>query len=185
VCSCYLTTCVEDGGHSVCTDPKTDPLNCGHCGVQCFAGDACSQAFCCPSPLVFCPDAGLCIDLDTDSENCGACGILCPNEARCVTPAGGFPACVCADGGPGTDFEVCSGLCVDFANDSYNCGACGNACVHGPCAPNDAGSESCGCASPYQRCNSLCIDPRDDYEHCGGCTPCQPPATKCLDSACQ
>jgi hypothetical protein len=156
-------------------------------GFQCILGschgcDEVTQSYCDT-------DAGLeCVDLTTDLNNCGGCGIQCAADQHCAAPAGEVSTCICNnDGGPGTttDIQSCDDSCVDLDHDPYNCGACHNICVYGPCTPGDAGTGVCACDAPFELCGSTCIDPRDDFNHCGGCTACSPPATQCVDSNCQ
>ena len=189
-CNCHLTTCITDAGVSACVDPESDPLNCGQCGSPCPASMDCILGSCTDCDairnVVWCStDAGVYCVSGTTEGNCGGCGIQCPPDAYCVAPAGQTATCVCADGGPGTDLELCHGACLDFAHDRYDCGACGNICLYGACAPGDAGTGVCGCDSPFEWCGSTCVDPRDDYGHCGGCTACSPPATECVDGECE
>src|SRR4051812_18819907 len=70
--------------NSVCSDPVTDPNNCGACGARC-ATDICFQGGCvasCPAPTTVC--GGTCLDLSSNPANCGACGNSC-GAGRCVT----------------------------------------------------------------------------------------------------
>ena len=193
-CTCHLTTCSVDGG-SVCVDPESDPLNCGICGQPCpFVGMNCNLGGCdCYPPRALGPcgvDGGyICADFANDDNNCGGCGIVCAPDQHCAAPGGSGGVCVCdLDGGPGEPLlplENCGGVCVDLAHDSYDCGACGNICLYGPCMPGDAGTGVCGCDAPFELCDSKCIDTRNDFNHCGGCTACPPPATQCINGTCQ
>ncbi|HUB06890.1 MAG TPA: hypothetical protein VMB50_07815 [Myxococcales bacterium] len=87
-----------------CADVANDPANCGGCGFQCPAGQACVQGECTGAPAncgagrigAFCNlDAGLsslccpgvgCTDTASDPLNCGACGNEC-RGGRCVSGA--------------------------------------------------------------------------------------------------
>jgi hypothetical protein len=193
-CTCNLTTCSDGDGGTICTDPAMDPLNCGLCGNPCpRAGMSCALGTCCPNSLTvaYCDgDAGIeCADFTTDPNNCGGCGIVCAPDQHCAAPGGIGGVCVCeVDGGPGEpllSIENCGGTCVDLAHDTYDCGACGNICLYGPCMPGDAGTGACGCDAPFELCASKCIDTRNDFNHCGGCAACSPPATQCINGMCQ
>jgi hypothetical protein len=66
----------------VCTNTKTDPSNCGHCGTVCPAGSICQNGSCtCPAPNMWCGNA--CIDPQTDPHNCGSCGNVCTSGQSC------------------------------------------------------------------------------------------------------
>ncbi|MEO5730947.1 MAG: hypothetical protein ABI134_36275, partial [Byssovorax sp.] len=87
----------------VCSTLKSDPKNCGSCGVACAEGQVCDLGVCaggCSPPLVNC-SAG-CVDEQSDPQHCGACTTVCGAGQIC-----GSGACVC---GPGLD--VCDGACV-------------------------------------------------------------------------
>lgn len=97
----------DDGGADaglVCTDLKTDNLNCGACGTSCAAlqapphatlgcaAGACAIAKCdvgyddCNKTL----NDGCEVDLNADKLNCGKCGTVCPNN----TPVCGAGKCI-------------------------------------------------------------------------------------------
>jgi hypothetical protein len=131
-----------------CTDPTTDPLNCGGCGVVCTGGEACIESKCggcyfgqtCTGTQACCPSTG-CADVETDPKNCGSCGWQCPTGDACVgatcvarcNEAGACPAneTCCADG------------CIATQSDPANCGGCGvqcgstATCIDGSCAANE------------------------------------------------
>jgi len=99
-CSAQQLNC---GG--TCVDSRTDPDNCGGCGVSCDgdAGLACSAGVCsssCLTPLVVCDRA--CVDRGSDSANCGTCGNVCPANQGCVDGA-------CK---PALSFDAGAGSCI-------------------------------------------------------------------------
>ena len=92
--SCQFTMCPVTGGTTtVCSDPKTDPLNCGACGQSCLGG-ACSNGACQPVVLAS-RGANTLLSLAVDSTNV----YWTENEAH--TGAGLAPSDVvsCAKGG--------------------------------------------------------------------------------------
>ena len=116
----------------VCTSPKTDPDNCGGCGITCGENEACSGGFCleeCRPGENVCDRE--CVDFRTDNTNCGGCGITCGEGEGCVesacVPALAFdePA-FCAGGGPPVRFdEVNDDLCSgDVAEDTFRWAMC-------------------------------------------------------------
>lgn len=114
---------------SQCSDPQSDPNNCGACGVKCDVAKAevCSQGTCalaCGGGTTKCGSA--CVDLQNDARNCGGCGTACAQGESCSAGKCGV--------GCGAGLSLCGGTsdagprCVDLANDVANCGACGTAC---------------------------------------------------------
>ncbi len=70
-CVCALTWCGFD-----CVDVRSDPQNCGACGIVCPEGGECLRGECaCPEGTTTCEDA--CVDTRIDIENCGECGNAC------------------------------------------------------------------------------------------------------------
>lgn len=63
---------------TTCSNPQSDPFNCGSCGTACGAGLVCSLGACsdsCAAGLAVCGAA--CEDVLTSPYNCGACGNVC------------------------------------------------------------------------------------------------------------
>src|SRR5512132_3502755 len=85
-----------------CADLQSDPINCGHCGIECSVVYG-ARGICCN---------GTCIDRDSDDANCGECGHACQ-----------------ATHGPGG--ICCGGRCFDRLVDTDHCGACGRDCDAG------------------------------------------------------
>ena len=78
----------------VCVRPRTDPTNCGGCGIECDSGELCAGGECtalCDPPLMRC--GGACIDTSSDPDNCGSCGNRCPSgiceAGECQSPMAG------------------------------------------------------------------------------------------------
>jgi hypothetical protein len=59
----------------------------------------------------------------------------------------------------------CYGACIDTNTNTYNCGACGNACTAGKQCQNGA----CVCPSGWIDCSGTCVYPSGDVKNCGGC----------------
>jgi hypothetical protein len=76
----------------VCTDVRTDPENCGTCGVtcapqgdSCFAGTcSCNGAAACGAGRGCCEGLG-CVDIEGNVEHCGACFNACPAGVECLS----------------------------------------------------------------------------------------------------
>lgn len=66
------------------------------------------------------------------------------------------------------DCETCGGiLCVDFARDPANCGACDQPCAEGEVCGN--GSCIAACAMGQTQCGSSCVLIDSSNQHCGAC----------------
>jgi hypothetical protein len=162
---------------TVCSDPHTDALNCGGCGVSCGAG-WCDYGICrapvncstaqantkCPlgglTPGVCC--GGTCIDGTTDTA-CGFCGLQCAAGLLCN---GGF--CGMADGGYGTcGAQSCA--------PGFTCAA-SSACAVVDCTTVSEGT-ACAYGTPYALsdsylgtcCGGSCVLTDRSAENCGAC----------------
>ncbi|MFC1591541.1 hypothetical protein ACFL43_03355 [Thermodesulfobacteriota bacterium] len=155
-CACGTVQCAEG---QVCCGPtidlapgcvylKTDPRNCGACGVACGPGEFCQNGFCtlnCQSGLANC--SGSCVNLATDRENCGVCGNTCASGEIC--DGAGSCDLSCEIG-----YAECEDRCVDLSRDRDHCGTCGNTCAPG---------EICDGAGA---CVSECASLADDLQNC-------------------
>ncbi len=143
-------TCPTDTVFCVdrCVDVRSDPANCGNCGIACPPTAACVATRCeCPSGLTQCD--GECVDTDHDDRHCGACDVACTASRSCE---GG--SCECDPG-----LTECGTSCVSVGTNASHCGYCGSACS-GTCS-----SGSCSVParlqclpkpSPFSTCNAYC-----------------------------
>jgi hypothetical protein len=170
--------------------------NCGACGTRCGSNEGCNAAGDCQCGAGASAPSGeactgatpdccgsACTDLQSDAANCGACGNRCgPGETcaagRCT--CGGARGAVgsgeaCVGGTP----DCCGTTCVNVANNTTNCGACGNVCganetcSSGQCTCGGArgvtgAGEACS-GTGNECCGSTCTDVRSAVSSCGGC----------------
>ncbi len=122
VLSVALQACLEDAGvfagsdardcpaptlacGSGCTDPSTDPANCGACGHDCQASEVCSAGECldeCADGSTACDRS--CLDLSSDRANCGGCEKPCSDGFSCAE--GGCIADEGSGGMPASDLRI-------------------------------------------------------------------------------
>ena len=149
-----------------CLSVTNDVANCGRCGNACTAANgspACTGGVCavgtCDAGFGDCDRAagnGCEADLASDSMHCGACGRACtsgPNAtSRCM-----MGRCVneCAAGFGDCDGNAANGCEASTADDTRNCGACGNACPGGANATARCATGACGltCAPGFGNCD--------------------------------
>jgi len=92
------------------------------------------------------------------------------------------PGCCPAD--PSVPHQLrCGEACVDYLNDSNNCGACGNVCGDGACCSNGSCVSLCAVGDLW--CNGECADIQDDSNNCGGCGTICGDGTCCNNGTCQ
>jgi hypothetical protein len=87
--SCGAIACCPTGAccNGICTDLKSDPLNCSACGYVCPANNICVNGSCVPCIFPFIACGGVCVDPTSDRNNCGGCGQQCADNEACI---GGF-----------------------------------------------------------------------------------------------
>jgi hypothetical protein len=174
VCPANMQICTDPAGQKqYCSDPRSDPGNCGKCGIVCGAGMGCSNGVCtqnatmadagttqtCAPPGVMCggPMGPYCSSLTNDPSNCGACGRQCPASTYCSNSAcvpmpdgGTMPpptdagAINCAAGWSACYPATAPPYCADFSNDPGNCGACFKPC------PAGWACQAAACVQPTQ-----------------------------------
>jgi hypothetical protein len=147
---------------SVCVDEKSDPGNCGGCGMACTGGDT----LCCNSQ---------CANPSTSTLHCGMCGNACStlngapvcNAGTCNWSCNtGFGHC--GSGNTGCDTDITS---------ISNCGGCGNVCNPANATSNSCTTGKCGyqCTAGFLDClqvgaNTDGCETMEDLTHCGGCS---------------
>jgi Regulator of Chromosome Condensation (RCC1) repeat protein len=204
VTSCPAATPTPCG--SACVNLDTDPAHCGDCTKACpqpaTGGNAtCSNKTCgfsCLANWHSCPGTTECAP-DTDATRCGSTCMKCPGTSD-GDPNGDA---VCANNQCGiqchTNYTKCStGICVDTANDSKNCGACGHDCTslshiassaNVTCASGKCVVPGTACAQGFDHCTT---NPDDGCEtdltradHCRACaTTCPADKPICGPTSC-
>eukprot|EP00698_Gefionella_okellyi_P006051 TRINITY_DN1551_c0_g1_i1.p1 TRINITY_DN1551_c0_g1~~TRINITY_DN1551_c0_g1_i1.p1 ORF type:complete len:660 (-),score=63.48 TRINITY_DN1551_c0_g1_i1:95-2008(-) len=138
-CNAGFADCDNNPVNGCEVNLMTNPQSCGQCGQQCNllnAASSCANGQCnvlaCFSGYSDCDNdaANGCETSVTSSPtNCGGCNIMCPagpnaqavcNQMMCST--------VCESGFGNCDGNQSNGCEVNLANNSHNCGACGNFC---------------------------------------------------------
>lgn len=74
----------------------------------------------------------------------------------------------------------CTDGCVRVAEDSNNCGSCGNVCPEG----SSCAIGRCDCFAPLLGCGGVCLDPRTDTANCGTCGNRCAGTELCVDGEC-
>jgi hypothetical protein len=161
-----------------CFDLRTDPQNCGGCGVACGESEVCGAGACVCAPTAFeydgrCYDPatsamrlcdGVLVDANTDEAHCGSCERACGESESCRAGV-----CDCD-----ANTLRCGGAaCLDRSSDPLHCGACGNVCGAGyRCV-----ERACVCDASTTECpgDTGCFDLQTADAHCGSCaTSCDP-----------
>lgn len=175
-----------------CVDTRTDPHNCGACGVQCAADEECSGGSCvCSGGRWRCGAAGdagpaYCADVQTDEANCGSCGLRCAAGQVCLdgtcSDSCGYGRTICSQSEAGPRY------CANLSRDAANCGSCGTACPPGQLC--SAGTCAASCGAGLTTCGgdagtSYCADVQTDNLNCGGCGKACGPTQTCVGATCQ
>ena len=180
------TQCFPPVGTPYCANTNSDNNNCGSCGHQCGALEACDGTGHCASTCAGgqspCPGASspnpttpYCANLQTDNGNCGTCNHACGSPLLC---SGGSCGSIC---GAGQTLCTQTGApyCAVTQTDVKNCGGCGSvcggACVKSTCCP--AGSTDV--------CSGTCSNTSADPSNCGTCGNVCPASTPlCVGGQC-
>ena len=142
---------------STCSNPQTDPQNCGACGTVCTGGQVCSQGACalsCGGGTTMCNK--LCVDTKIDPANCGGCSQPCSAGEAC---SGGKCGSQCGAGLTACGTDAGATACIDTSSDNSNCGGCGKVC-----GPNTT------CVSSACQANLITTGPVDVTGSVGPCT---------------
>jgi hypothetical protein len=168
-CAAGQTPC-----NGVCVDVTTNAGNCGLCGFQCAAGEACVGGSCQPQANQASPCGapgqtncgGVCVNLANDQAHCGACGQACAAGVDCVNS-------VCGGSCPAGQTDC--GDCADLMTNATHCGDCSTACAAGEtCAAGvctgAAAADGGDCAGQgLTLCGAGCTDTATDTANCGFC----------------
>ena len=134
-CSASNSSC-----SGICTDPQSDPGNCGTCGNTCGAvanaSGACQAGACgvgsCNAGFGNCngiASDGCETSLNADPNNCGACGTTCSfANASGACSAGACHIGACNGGFGDCNLNGADGCETNLTANVNNCGACGNVC---------------------------------------------------------
>ncbi len=98
-----------------------------------------------------------------------------------VTTPGYPPGCCPAN--PDVPHQIrCGDVCVDYLNDTNNCGACGHICAADECCTE--GVCELVCAPGLTFCNGVCVDLQSDDGNCGACGNACGSDACCHEGAC-
>lgn len=175
-CEAESNSCVKSGEY--CEDAPDNHNGFQYClnGYACSLGECvlavhtCNETKVCPEPLIC--RSGTCV--------CGENGLICGTEQICCQLDGGAcinkgsitEDCMCQEGTANCDTEWSNGCESDLANDSKNCGACGEVCPLGSHCNN--GSCELACPEGSIACQvdnkRLCVS--KEFGHILDCDTC-------------
>ncbi|GEM_PF-6169531 len=100
-----------------------------------------------------------------DDENCGECNRSCDENEICSVQNDGSWNCNCKATNNICTQTCCADGCVELANNSNHCGACGIACSDGAVCLDG----SCKCVGNMSNCDGECVDVSTSLKNCGAC----------------
>ncbi len=176
----------------ICSNPYSDPINCGYCSNACPASNATAQCLngtCgiakCNAGYADCDKQnsnGCEVNLTADSSNCGGCGTACTSTQVCK-PAGtsGTSATtgVCGEASCTGAWANCDTTNPDCETNTdsnvQHCGSCAVACSTANGTPScNAGVCTISCNSGFGDCNNNVNDGCEatlsgNVNNCGAC----------------
>ena len=100
-----------------------------------------------------------------DDDNCGECNRACDENEICSVQNDGSWNCNCKATNNICTQTCCADGCVELANNSSHCGACGNTCSEGAVCFGGA----CKCVGNMVNCDGECVDVSTSMTNCGVC----------------
>ncbi|MFO0561213.1 MAG: FG-GAP-like repeat-containing protein [Polyangiales bacterium] len=180
-------TAWQCGNNPTGVDLRSDPNNCGGCGVVCVGGanrsTRCENFVCVSQCMEGFGDCdgnasnGCEVNLRGDVANCGSCGTTCTAAmgamARCDN---GMCSQGCPDGFADCDGNSSNGCETDVRTSVDHCGACGTVCSAGANGVRSCVAGTCRstCATGFGDCDSNMAngcetDLRTSATNCGMC----------------
>jgi hypothetical protein len=166
---------------TTCSDPATDPKNCGACGTTCGKDQVCTGGACtysCPSPETLCNppkeagagggeggsseggggDSGK-VDATTGGDAGGSGsdsgGGTGDSGAKDAAPPEAGPSDAASDAAG--DGGSTAPYCANLGNDNFNCGSCGKVCLGQHTCNNGVCGLTCGPGQKACIAGDVCI----------------------------